>query len=221
MNRFIKKFRWIAVISSVAVWMLGSPAKVKAIDFSTVVIDAGHGGHDPGGIPGQRVPEKMVALDVAKRVQILLQRSGLRTVMTRSGDYFVPLGERVGIANQQSKAIFVSVHFNSGERVGAMGFETYFYRGDGANMASRIQRNLLTTCSTEDRGVRQRGYYVLRNTRIPAILVECGFLTNPTEAAMALNARHRQRLAQAIAEGILEEKYSGSMRRTGFMRASN
>lgn len=195
-------------------------SKASALDFTTVVIDAGHGGHDAGGIPGQRVPEKTMALDVAKRVQILLKQRGLRTVMTRSGDYFVPLGTRCAIANNQSRAIFVSVHFNSAQREGACGFETYYYGAAAAPMAARIQRNLLTTCSTENRGVKQRGFYVLRNTRIPAVLVECGFLTNGTEARRSLSAAHRQRLAEAIAEGVVAQKYSGSMVTTGLMRTS-
>lgn len=195
--------------------------RAQALDFTTVVIDAGHGGHDRGGVPGQRVPEKLVALDVAKRLQIILRQRGLRTVMTRSGDYFVPLGTRCAIANQQSRAIFVSVHFNSAQRVGAIGFETFYYGNASAPMAARIQRNLMQTCRTENRGVKQRGFYVLRNTRIPAVLVECGFLTNPEEAKLALKASHRQKLAQAIAEGVLSQKYSGSMTKTGYMRTSD
>ena len=79
----------------------------------TVVIDAGHGGHDRGGIPGQRVAEKDMTLDVARRLRSVLSASGYRVVMTRSSDVFVPLGTRVAIANSYRNAIFVSVHFNS------------------------------------------------------------------------------------------------------------
>jgi len=204
-----------------AFFALFTAQTARALDFTTVVIDAGHGGYDRGGIPGQYVPEKTVALDVAKRVQILLKQKGLRTVMTRSGDYFVPLSSRVAIANSQSRAIFVSVHFNSAEREGAMGFETYYYGSAGAPLAARILRNLMTTCSTENRGVKQRGFYVLRNTRIPAVLIECGFLTNSTEARRSLSAPHRQKLAEAIAEGVLAQKYSGPMGSGGYMRTSD
>src|SRR5947207_14977988 len=86
------------------------------VSFSTVVIDPGHGGWDRGGIPGQIVPEKTVALDTALRLQKLLQRAGLRTVMTRSTDIFVPLSVRSAIADAERDAIFVSIHYNASPR---------------------------------------------------------------------------------------------------------
>ena len=154
--------------------------------FSTVVIDPGHGGFDRGGIPGQIVPEKMVALDTALRLQKLLQRAGLRTVMTRTTDVFIPLSVRSAIANSQPDAIFVSIHYNAAPRSGAHGIETYSENNRGAVLAARIQRDIVTRVSTENRGIRSAEYYVLRNCRLPAVLVECGFLTNPVEAQLAL-----------------------------------
>jgi N-acetylmuramoyl-L-alanine amidase len=91
---------------------------------ATVVIDAGHGGYDRGGIPGQTVADKEMTLDVAQRLKKVLAASGYRVVMTRDGDVFVPLGTRVAIANSYSNAIFVSIHFNSAKRSGAGGIET-------------------------------------------------------------------------------------------------
>src|SRR5437868_14334584 len=84
--------------------------------FSTVVIDPGHRGFDRGGLPGQLVPEKMVALDTALRLQKILERAGLRTVMTRTSDIFVPLPGRTAIANAQRDAIFISIHYNASPR---------------------------------------------------------------------------------------------------------
>src|SRR6266513_708398 len=89
------------------------------VSFSTVVIDPGHGGWDRGGIPGQIVPEKTVALDTALRLQKLLQRAGLRTVMTRTTDVYIPLSMRSAIANVEPNAIFVSIHYNAARRSGA------------------------------------------------------------------------------------------------------
>ncbi|HEX8296488.1 MAG TPA: N-acetylmuramoyl-L-alanine amidase [Chthoniobacteraceae bacterium] len=169
----------------------------------TVVIDAGHGGHDRGGGPGQRIPEKPYVLDISRRLQAKLRSAGFNTVMTRSGDYFVPLGTRCAIANSHRNAIFVSVHLNSGQREGANGIETYYYGRSGGALAASIHARLLRAAGTEDRRVRQRGFYVLRNTRIPAVLCECGFLTNRAEGARILTAGHRQRLADAIADGIV------------------
>lgn len=168
----------------------------------TVVIDAGHGGHDRGGIPGQRIAEKDMNLDVALRLRNVLASSGYRVVMTRSTDVFVPLGGRVAIANSYRNAIFVCIHFNATGRSGASGIETYFYSRDSLPLASAIHYYVAGGAPSDNRGVRRRGYYVLRKTNIPAVLVECGFLTNPTEAAYARSASYRQKLAEEIAAGV-------------------
>ena len=169
---------------------------------TTVVIDAGHGGYDRGGIPGQRVSEKDMTLDVARRLKSVLAASGYRVVMTRDSDVFIPLGTRTAIANSNRNAIFVSVHFNSATRRGASGIETYFYSRDSLALASAIHHYVVGGAPSGSRGVRRRGYFVLRKTRIPAVLVECGFLTNPTEAGYAQNASYRQKLAEEIAAGV-------------------
>ena len=168
----------------------------------TVVIDAGHGGHDRGGIPGQRVPEKDMTLDVAQRLRNVLAASDYRVVMTRDSDVFVPLGTRVAIANSYRNAIFVCIHFNSTQRRGAAGIETYFYSRDSLPLASAVHYYVAGGAPSANRGVRRRGYYVLRRTNIPAVLVECGFLTNPTEAAYAQSGSYRQKLAEEIAAGV-------------------
>ena len=169
----------------------------------TVVIDAGHGGHDRGGVPGMRYAEKIYTLDVARRLDRRLRSMGYRTVMTRSGDYFVGLDGRCRVANSRSDAIFVSVHFNSAPREGANGIETYYYSRRSAGLAAAVHRNVVRAAGTEDRRVRTRGFYVIRNTRGPAILVECGFLSNRSEGGrIASSGGHRQRLADAIAAGI-------------------
>jgi N-acetylmuramoyl-L-alanine amidase len=169
---------------------------------TTVVIDAGHGGHDRGGIPGQQVAEKDMTLDVAQRLKRVLAASGYRVVMTRDSDIFVSLGGRVAIANSYPNALFVCIHFNSAKRMGAGGIETYFYSRDSLPLASAIHYFVAGGAPSSNRGVRRRGYYVLRKTNIPAVLVECGFLTNPTEAAYAQTASYRQKLAEEIAAGV-------------------
>jgi N-acetylmuramoyl-L-alanine amidase len=168
----------------------------------TVVIDAGHGGRDRGGIPGQRVAEKDMTLDVALRLRNVLSANGYHVVMTRSTDVFVPLGGRVAIANSYRNAVFVCIHFNATGRSGASGIETYFYSRDSLPLASAIHYYVTGGAPSANRGVRRRGYYVLRRTTIPAVLVECGFLTNPTEAAYAQSASYRQKLAEEIAAGV-------------------
>src|SRR5437588_8323172 len=154
----------------------------------TIVIDAGHGGHDRGGIPGQRIAEKDMTLDVALRLRNVLSANGYHVVMTRSTDVFVPLGGRVAIANSYRNAVFVCIHFNATGRSGASGIETYFYSRESLPLASAIHYYVTGGAPSANRRVRRRGYYVLRKTAIPAVLVECGFLTNPTEAAYAQTA---------------------------------
>ena len=167
-----------------------------------VVIDAGHGGHDRGGVPGQRISEKDKCLDVALRLRRILQGDGYKVVMTREDDVFVPLGTRVTIGNSYRNATFVSIHFNCSTRVGANGIETYYYSRDSATLAASIHRNVVATAPTENRGIRRRGFYVLRRASNPAVLVECGFLTNPEEGRLAQTDSYRQKLAEQIARGI-------------------
>ena len=190
----------------IAALFVAAAAPLQA--FTTVVLDAGHGGHDRGGVPGQRYAEKIYTLDIAQRVRNRLRAAGLRVVMTRSDDTFISLGTRCSIANKQRDAIFVSVHLNSAPREGANGIETYYYRGRSAGaLAAALHPRILRAAGTEDRHIRTRGYYVLRNTRIPAVLCELGFLTNGTEGGrIARSADHRQRLADAIASGILSRR---------------
>jgi len=193
-------FRFSLLAISLA--LLVAPLASAQMHFTTVVVDAGHGGFDRGGGPGQRIPEKDKTLDVALRLRSVLQAAGYRVVMTRSNDTFIPLGTRTAIANSYRNAIFVSVHFNSAPRSGASGIETYFYSAESAPLAGAIHANVCRTAGSGNRGVRRRGFFVLRRTAIPAVLCECGFLTNPWEASHVQNGAYRQRLAEAIARGI-------------------
>src|SRR3954466_14855579 len=205
------------ILSAVAgVTSLGASAFGQS---RTIVIDAGHGGYDRGGVPGQRISEKDKTLDVAQRLKRLLQAEGYRVIMTRDSDVFVSLGARVGIANSYRGASFVSIHFNCATRSGANGIETYYYRGDSAGLAQSIHRNVVSGAPTENRGIRRRGFYVLRRTAIPSVLVECGFLTNPTEGRLALSADYRQRLAEQIARGINRQPAESSKPLTASLRS--
>src|SRR5438067_2289907 len=209
MRRNFSKLRLLPAALSIATVACGTSSAASrsspgqsASSPTAVVIDAGHGGFDRGGIPGQMVAEKEMTLDVAQRLKKTLAASGYRVVMTRDSDVFVPLGTRVAIANSYSNAIFVSIHFNSAKRSGAGGIETYFLNRESLPLASAIHYFVAGGAPSSNRNVRRRGYYVLRKTSIPAVLVECGFLTNPTEAAYAQTASYRQKLAEEIAAGV-------------------
>src|SRR5881398_1196800 len=188
---------------------------------TAVVIDAGHGGFDRGGIPGQRVPEKKMTLDVAQRLKAVLTAYGYRVVMTRDSDVFVPLGTRVAIANSYRDAIFVCIHFNAARRGSANGIETYFYSSQSLPLASAIHYYVAGGAPTPNRGVRRRGFYVLRKTTIPAVLVECGFLTNATEANFAQSSAYQQKLAEEIGRGIRERSLVASTSAANRLAANN
>jgi N-acetylmuramoyl-L-alanine amidase len=175
--------------------------------FTTVVIDAGHGGKDNGAYRRYGPPEKVVALDVAKRLNRKLRESQIQTVMTRSRDIFIPLDERVAIENAQKNAIFVSIHFNDSRRRGVHGFETYYHFADAAGLAQRIQGKLLTIRHSVNRGVHVADFRVLRNAIYPAVLVECGYLSNRREGHEARESHYRELLADKIAEAIVEQRY--------------
>jgi len=188
-----------------AIFFLGFLVR-GASAFTTVVIDPGHGGVDRGGIPGQRVPEKVMALDTARRLELRLRAAGFRTVMTRWNDTFISLPERVAIANAQRDAIFISIHFNATPRPGAEGFETYYYTRRSAKLAAACYSRIVQAWPGSRRGVKIRAFFVIRKTAIPAVLVEPGFLTNPREAALISRPEIRQRIADLLAAAIISKR---------------
>jgi N-acetylmuramoyl-L-alanine amidase len=199
---------------------LGACATVKTTatknttkTFTTVVVDAGHGGKDTGAYRRYGPPEKMVALDVAQRLDRKLRESQLKTVMTRSSDVFIPLDQRVIIENSQKNAIFVSIHFNDSRRRGIRGFETYYHSGSSSELANRIQAKLMTIPNSANRGVHTASFRVLRLAAYPAVLVECGFLSNRSEGNEARSIEYRELLADRIAEAIVEQRYGAGVYR--------
>src|SRR4029453_13943282 len=184
--------------------------------FTTVVVDAGHGGKDSGTYRRYAPPEKLVTLDVAQRLGRKLRESQLKTVMTRSSDVFIPLDERVRIENSQKKAIFVSIHFNDSRRRGIRGFETYYHSGASFDLANGIQQKLATIPHSASRGVHTANFRVLRLANCPAVLVECGFLSNRNDGNQARDWEYRELLADRIAEAIVEQRFgSGVYRPSG------
>ncbi len=184
----------------------------RAAKFSRVVIDAGHGGHDRGAYNGLTF-EKHLAFDVARRVEYILKGQGIRTVMTRDRDEFITLSRRAHISNATRSAIFVSIHFNSARSRSAAGLETFYYsrNRDSYVLARLVQSAMIYKTRATDRGVKHRALHVLRYNKRPAILVECGFITNSRELSRCLSPSYRQRVAEGIAMGILRYR-QGSRR---------
>jgi N-acetylmuramoyl-L-alanine amidase len=175
--------------------------------FTTVVVDAGHGGKDNGAYRRYGPPEKIATLDVARRLDRKLRESQLKTVMTRSSDVFIPLNDRVAIENAQKNAIFISIHFNDSRRRRVHGFETYYHSSNSSDLAYRIQSKLTTIPHSANGGVHTANFRVLRLAYYPAVLVECGYLSNRSEGSNARDAEYRELLADKIAEAIVEQRY--------------
>src|SRR5213592_956723 len=140
---------WLAGCSTVRTHGVKNTSKT----FTTVVVDAGHGGKDSGAYRRSGPPEKVVTLDVAQRLERKLRESQLKTVMTRSSDTFIPLDQRVNIENSQKSAIFVSIHFNDSRKRGIHGYETYYHSSVSSELADRIQGKLMTIPHSGNRGV--------------------------------------------------------------------
>lgn len=175
----------------------------QANAFTTVVIDAGHGGKDFGA-SDSLVYEKHINLDVARRLELVLKEAGFRTVLIRTKDKYVDLTERSTIANRYRNAVFVSIHFNSSWKTSALGIETFYRSSKGQKFAGMIQRELIKNIGAVDRGVKTANFSVLRRTRHPAVLVEGGFVSNNRERSAMLDPRFRQTVAESIARGIMQ-----------------
>lgn len=174
----------------------------ERLRFSTVVIDAGHGGKDGGSVWNGLI-EKKLCLDVAKRVETALKSRGLKTVMTRRTDTFVELERRARIANRVRSSVFVSIHFNGSRKTIISGGEVYYRSPRGKRIATAISRSIKSKVTGGTRGIFHGNYKVLRETEMPAVLVECGYLSNKREALRCADPAHRQKLADAIVSGLL------------------
>ncbi len=224
------------------------PAACPLPLFKKVVIDAGHGGHDPGAISRNGLQEKDVNLDVAKRLAAILRKSGVEVVMTRNSDFFIPLPERHAIANRAQADLFVSVHTNSSKTRSLNGFEVYYvcptvsdirrgetaareerlpfpesaFAGESYDLKATLWDMLYASSRAEsiglsrsicnaaqaDLGVKILGvkpgrFEVLKGARMPAVLVEAGFLSHTAEERKLGNGYYRQKIADSIAGGIL------------------
>jgi N-acetylmuramoyl-L-alanine amidase len=174
--------------------------------FDTVVLDPGHGGHDRGASIGY-VFEKHLALDTARRVEQLLKQAGLKVIMTRSRDVFIPLPGRAEAGNRYGNAIFVSLHYNYNRGGSGSGVETYHKHSSSYSLAAYIQAYLVQRTRMSNRGVKSASFHVIRNTtRNPAVLVECGFVSNPTERSRMMTGEFRARIAEGVAQGIVAYK---------------
>lgn len=186
-------------------------AKPRTGKGRLIVIDPGHGGFDIGANV-QSVQEKALALRTAALAKKYLNDIGYRVILTRSRDVFIPLKKRTSIANDTKSKLFVSVHYNAHKNPQAKGIEVYFYQksskwrtGCSKKLAENVLSRLLARTGAVSRGVKHGNFHVIRETSMPAILVEGGFITHPQERDRLKERKYIDQIAQAIAEGV--DKY--------------
>ncbi|PYL42183.1 MAG: hypothetical protein DMF42_07930 [Verrucomicrobia bacterium] len=216
------------------------PAKNSAASkpFVVVVLDPGHGGQDSGAMCGG-VLEKDLTLDVARRIDRLLNSEGIATLMTRVGDTYVSLADRAAFANRVRKCIFVSIHFNEDNQPVASGVETYYAahqiiagsflaswlpflwrplsdspNPESQNLAGLVQEALVARTRAIDRGTQARQFFVIANVTSPAVLVEGGFLTNKEDISKLATEDYRDQIAASVADGILRYRDAASQRKS-------
>ena len=241
----------------------GLKKTIKAVDlrnekekweFKTIVIDAGHGGKDPGAVGYRGTKEKDIALDVAKRLEKKLSKNmNVKIVMTREEDIFLRLSERTKIANESNGNLFISIHTNAAEDRRASGFETFLigpnkneaavrvaarenavlelegitgkklsnedliqatiaqsaFASKSEQFASMVQKEIKKRVQSKDRGVKQAGFYVLMGASMPNVLVELGFISNPSEEKKLRSPQYRDQLATAIYRAV--EQYQKTL----------
>jgi len=217
--------------------------------FREIVVDAGHGGKDPGAIGKGGLREKEVVLDIAKGLTENLEKAGMKVIMTRTKDEFISLEDRTKIASASNADLFVSVHANSSRSRSAHGLEVFYLReldyskkqdeifqknfeerltkfsmdkdsaalkdilmdmmtqykkGESKHLAEHVSASAPERINAKNRGIKSSGFFVLRNTLIPAILVEVGFLTNADEEALLRDSAYRKKVAEGLTKSVLD-----------------
>ncbi|HEU0275267.1 MAG TPA: N-acetylmuramoyl-L-alanine amidase [Candidatus Udaeobacter sp.] len=202
--------------------------------LGVVILDPGHGGQDSGAMCGG-VLEKDLTLDVARRVDRLLDSQGVATLMTRLGDTYVSLADRAALANRIKNCIFVSIHFNEDNKPVASGVETYYAphqisagssvaswlpflwkplsdvpNPESQRLAGFVQEALVARTRAIDRGTQPGQFFVIANVSSPAVLIEGGFLTNKEDISKLTSQDYRDQIAAALADGILRYRDAAS-----------
>lgn len=198
---------------------------LKKTGHRVVVLDPGHGAEDSGAKGRQGVEEKRAVLDIARRVRSHLAAAGVVVYMTRENDRFVELEHRASLAKRWRADLFVSIHLNSASSRTAKGVESFILSAEGfastagggrgarapgnkhdagnAALGFQVHRGLVKQTGASDRGLKRARFIVLRNAPCPAVLVECGFLSNAEEERKVMNASYRDEIARGLAKGII------------------
>ncbi len=181
----------------------GLPTPTANLKGKVIVLDAGHGGTDPGAQRGI-TNEKDITLSVVKYLSEFLKAQGIKVHLTRIDDTFISLQDRVDITNRTNPNAFVSVHVNAMESSNDIsGLETYFQTEQSKELASDIHKNLLDTLKVPDRNIRKAKFYVINRTEVPSVLAEIGFISNQVEREKLISADYQKQVAEGLAKGII------------------
>lgn len=191
-------------------WTIG--ASLSHLHVPLIVIDPGHGGKDAGthSFTPPKYEEKSLALKTAMMLRTHLRNMGYRTILTRSCDEFIELQRRAEIANEAKATAFVSIHYNAAGKESVHGVEVFYYLSKDSEkrteaskkMAENTLHGVLKMTKAHSRGVKHGNFVVIRETKMPAILVECGFLTNTEERAKLYEPSYQRKVVWGIAQGI-------------------
>lgn len=168
----------------------------------TIVLDAGHGGYDPGAVSDTDQFEKELTLQTAKRLEEKLTAAGANVVLTRSDDRHVSLSSRMSIANGGDHDAFISIHYDSSHHSEAEGFTTFYHHEHQFDLANEINQALEASISLRNRGTQEGNYYVIRENSLPAILIELGFLSNSEERDHIVTDSYQERAVDSIYKGL-------------------
>ncbi len=167
-----------------------------------IVLDAGHGGTDSGAIGTSGHFEKQLTLRTALLLSTKLKQEGASVLLTRNGDQYITLSDRALLSNQQAADAFISIHYDSTADMGAGGITTYYTQDQQQELALHIQHNLVKNTSPKDRGIRQASLRVLRENKQPAVLVELGYISNPSEESLLHTSHYQERVTDGLLNGL-------------------
>lgn len=174
--------------------------------FTTVIIDPGHGGKDRGAVWGG-VSEASLNLILSKKVEALLKANRIPVRLTRTSDVYLSLDQRAAVANRYRDAIFLSIHFNAHTNTSFTGVESFYMSEKGKRIATSIQSGIIRQTKARNRGIKLgKEFAVINKTKFPAVLVECGFISNPYERRRCSESWYQTLIARGIVDGIIKSR---------------
>jgi N-acetylmuramoyl-L-alanine amidase len=169
----------------------------------TIILDPGHGGDDPGALSGRGKPEKDLTLDTALKAAELLRAKGAKVLLTRNEDRRSNLYDVVDFANRSGADIIVSIHYNATDLASIGGTETYYYNPLSRRFAAVMHEAIVRGVDRKDRGLHRVRFYIVKNARIPSVLLEPAYLSNNDENELINSAAFREKVAAAIVQGVI------------------